>query len=64
VPAGAPIEVTQSTGEAVSVPLGADGWLDVPISGEGPDISLTASDEHGHSVERAVQIGSPSAEFD
>jgi len=64
VPAGAPIEVTKSPGGTVSVPLGIDGWLDVPISSDGPDISLTAADEHGHSVERVVQIGSPSAEFD
>jgi cellulase (glycosyl hydrolase family 5) len=64
VPAGAPIDVTTSTGTSVSVPLGQDGWLDVPISSDGTDISLTAADEHGHTVERVVQIGSPSAEFD
>jgi hypothetical protein len=46
------------------VPLGQDGWLDVPFSNDGTDVSLTASDEHGHSVERVVQIGSASAEFD
>ena len=64
VPAGAPIEVTKSVGEPVSVPLGQDGWLDVPISSGGADVALTASDEHGHSVERVVTIGSPSAQFD
>jgi hypothetical protein len=64
VPAGAPIEVTTSTGKSVSVPLGEDGWLDVPISGDGADISLTVADEHGHSVERVVEIGAPSVEFD
>jgi hypothetical protein len=64
VPAGAPIEVTASAGEAVSVPLGQDGWLDVPLSGDGPEIALTAADEHGHSVERVVQLGSPSVDFD
>ena len=63
VPAGAPIVVTTGTGETVSVPLGEDGWLDVPISADGTDISLTAADEHGHSVERVVQIGSPSVDF-
>ena len=64
VPAGAPIDVTTGTGEAVSVPLGQDGWLDVPISSDGPEIVLTAADEHGHSVERVVQLGSDSAELD
>jgi hypothetical protein len=63
VPAGAPIAVTTSAGESASVPLGEDGWLDVPISGDGPEISLTAADEHGHEVERVVQLGSPSVEF-
>ncbi len=64
VPAGAPLEVTTGTGETYSVPLGEDGWLDVPISSDGPDISLTVEDEHGHSVEREVELGSPSVEFD
>ena len=64
VPAGAPLEVTTGTGETYSVPLGADGWLEVPISSDGPDISLTVEDEHGHSVEREVRLGSPSVEFD
>ena len=64
VPAGAPLEVTTGTGEAYSVPLREDGWLDVPISSDGPDISLTVADEHGHSVEREVELGSPSVEFD
>ena len=64
VPAGAPLEVTTGTGETYSVPLGEDGWLDVPISSDGPDISLTVADEHGHSVEREVELGSPSVEFD
>jgi Cellulase (glycosyl hydrolase family 5) len=64
VPAGAPIEVTTSAGETLSVPLGEDGWLDVPIASDGPDIVLTAADEHGHSVERVVQLGSDSTELD
>jgi hypothetical protein len=64
VPAGAPVEVTVGTGETVSVPLGADGWLDVPLEGGGPVIPLLATDEHGNRVDRIVRLGSESIEAD
>ena len=34
VPAGAPVAVETDTGETFSVPLGEDGWLDVPVADE------------------------------
>jgi Cellulase (glycosyl hydrolase family 5) len=64
VPAGAPVEVSTSGGDTFSVPLGADGWLEVPLEGSSPVVTLRATNEHGHSVERRVELSSSSVEFD
>lgn len=63
VPAGAPIEVTTGAGETLSVTLGADGWLDVPVADGSSLVSLRAADEHGHTVERLVRVSSSSVGF-
>ncbi len=64
VPAGAPVAVETDTGETFSVPLGEDGWLDVPVADENSVVSLRVTDEHGHAVERVVHVGTSSVEFD
>lgn len=64
IPAGAPVEIRTGAGETFSVSLGDDGWLDVPVDGDGPIVSLRATDEHGHSVARLVRLSSSSVEFD
>ncbi len=65
VPAGAPVEVTTGGGESFSVPLGADGWLEIPVDAPaGSVIALQASDQHGHSVDRLVRLSPSSVEFD
>jgi len=58
-PAGEPISVSVEGGEDVSVPLGADGWLDVPLNGaadNGPAVELRVTDPNGRSVERLVRF--------
>jgi hypothetical protein len=62
VPAGDPVQVTTGAGETFSVPLGEDGWLDVPVDSDGPEISLRATDEHGNEIERVVTLGPASFE--
>jgi hypothetical protein len=59
-PAGEPISVSISNGaEDVSVPLGEDGWLEVPLAGEvRRELVLRATDPGGRSVERRLQIAS------
>jgi Cellulase (glycosyl hydrolase family 5) len=64
IPAGAPVEVTTDNGETFSVPLGEDGWLDIPVKGDGPVVALSATDEFGHAVQRLVRLSSSSVEFD
>jgi cellulase (glycosyl hydrolase family 5) len=56
-PAGDPIEVSIEGEPAFSVPLGADGWVEIPLAG-GAETTLTMvlTDAHGHSVERVVEL--------
>jgi hypothetical protein len=64
VPAGAPVEVRTAGGDTFSVPLGADGWIEVPLDGAESVVALRASDAHGHAVDRTVRLGTASVEFD
>ena len=64
VPAGAPVAVETDAGETFSVPLGEDGWLEIPVADDNPVVSLRATDEHGHAVERVVRVGTSSVELD
>jgi hypothetical protein len=56
VPPGSPIEIQTSGAAPFSVPLGRDGWLDVPIGG-GSDRGVTvwATDGHGTWIRRIVR---------
>jgi hypothetical protein len=56
--------VTTDSGKTFSVPLGDDGWLDVPVDGDGPVVALSATDEFGHAIRRLVRLSSSSVEFD
>ncbi len=62
VPAGAPVAVETDAGETYSVPLGEDGWLEVPVDDVGSQVSLRASDEFGHAIERVVRVGTPNVD--
>ena len=55
---GSPIEVTLSGRRAGSVPLRADGWLEVPLDdlAEGV-IELEAVDVHGDAIARRISLG-------
>jgi hypothetical protein len=56
-PAGSPIDVSFGGGGAVSVPLGSDGWLEVPLEvAPGEVLGLRASDQHGNAVMRTVRL--------
>ena len=60
VPAGTPVDVTIDGARSPAVPLGPDGWLEVPLDDPrrgALDVRLT--DPHGHSVSRTVGIGEP-----
>ena len=62
-PAGEPITVSLEGGEDVSVPLGEDGWIDVPLAGTlRRELMLRATDSHGRSVVRHVQLAAPPSE--
>jgi len=64
IPAGAAVEVSTEAGETFSVSLRGDGWLDVPVDGGGPVVSLRITDEYGHTVSRLVRLSPSSVEFD
>lgn len=65
VPAGSPIEIRVAEEQPFSVPLGADGWLEVPLEADrGAEVTLRATDQHGHSVERIVELSPSSVELD
>jgi hypothetical protein len=56
-PVGSPIEVSVEEGGEVSVPLGRDGWLEVPLEETSrPVVDVRATDLHGNSVVRAVRL--------
>lgn len=56
-PAGDPIQVSIDGNPALSVPLGADGWLEIPLeAGADTTLTMVLTDAHGHSVERVVEL--------
>ena len=59
VPAGTPIDVTVDGAPELAVPLGRDGWLEVPLDDEGgaDALGVRATDTYGHSVVRTVRLG-------
>jgi Cellulase (glycosyl hydrolase family 5) len=57
-PAGSRVRVDVAGRREVSVPLGSDGWIQVPVDApKGSVLDVRATDEYGLSVERAVRIG-------
>jgi polysaccharide biosynthesis protein PslG len=61
---GEPIEVRLESRKPFSVPLRADGWLDVPLDGvPRTTSSVRAIDAHGHSVERTLQFEDDAGEL-
>jgi hypothetical protein len=59
VPPGTPIGVTVDGRRTPAVPLGQDGWLQVPLEDVGDVASVRATDPHGHSVSRTVRLEDP-----
>lgn len=58
-PADAPIEIALDGVPPFSVPLGMDGWLEVPLgASSGVVLTVRATNENGLSLEREVQRGS------
>jgi hypothetical protein len=56
-PSGSPIDVKVEGERPVSVPLGLDGWLEIPLANPRPGaIQMRATDAHGRSVERVVRF--------
>jgi hypothetical protein len=57
-PAGAPVEVSVDGDPSLSVPLGEDGWLEVPLDAvaHASTVSLEASNATGQSVSRTLEI--------
>jgi Cellulase (glycosyl hydrolase family 5) len=56
--AGSPIEVRVEGEPVVSVPLGIDGWLEVPLADprRPGEIKVRATDANGRSVERSIRF--------
>ena len=56
-PAGSPIRVDVGGRRELSVPLGSDGWIRVPVDAPtGSVLDVRATDEYGLSVDRTVRI--------
>ena len=55
-PAGDPIQVAIDGAEAVSVPLGQDGWIEVPLANVASRaLEIEATNSHGQAVQRVVE---------
>jgi hypothetical protein len=56
-PAGEAIVVELDGAEPVSVPMGTDGWIEVPLDGRTqPVLELVATNPHGQAIERAIEV--------
>jgi polysaccharide biosynthesis protein PslG len=56
-PAGDPIEVAIEGAEAASVPLGEDGWIEVPLQNHTATLfELVAVNPHGQAINRVVEL--------
>jgi polysaccharide biosynthesis protein PslG len=64
-PAGDPILVSIDGADATEVPLGVDGWLEVPLEADirpGDVIELRATNAAGQAVDRLVEVDSGTVE--
>jgi hypothetical protein len=58
-PAGDAIGVAIEGAESVSVPLGEDGWIEVPLKNRtGTVLEMTATNPHGQAINRLVELRS------
>lgn len=56
-PAGSPVDVHIEGEQPISVPLGRDGWIDVPLEVTRRRVlDVRATDQYGQSVKRTVRI--------
>jgi hypothetical protein len=56
-PAGDPIAVAIEGAEPASVPLGQDGWIEVPLEGTTAAVlRLQAANPHGQAINRVVEL--------
>jgi len=56
-PAGDPIEVAIEGAEVASVPLGEDGWIEVPLQNRTATLfELVAVNPHGQAINRVVEL--------
>ena len=56
-PAGDPIDVAIGGTPAASVPLGQDGWIEVPLENRtGAVLELQATNPHGQAINRVVEL--------
>lgn len=56
-PAGDPIDVAIDGAESASVPLGQDGWIEVPLENRTSAVlELVATNQHGQAINRVVQL--------
>ena len=65
-PAGAPVAVSVDGGAPLTVPLGQDGWLEVPLDAvpHASTVALEATNRDGLTVERTLEIVPTSVEAD
>jgi len=64
-PAGAPVEVSIDGTAPFTVPLGEDGWVEVPLPETAESaLTLDVTTESGNSVRRRVELSPASLEFD
>jgi hypothetical protein len=56
-PAGDPIDVEIQGAEPATVPLGSDGWIEVPIVNRtGTVLEMQATNPHGQAINRVVEL--------
>jgi polysaccharide biosynthesis protein PslG len=56
-PAGDPIDVAIEGAEAASVPLGEDGWIEIPLENATSTVlELEAANPHGQAINRVVEL--------
>jgi hypothetical protein len=63
-PAGDAIGVAIEGAESVSVPLGEDGWIEVPLKNRtGTVLEMTATNPHGQAINRLVELRSDTVDL-
>ena len=64
-PAADPIAVDVDGADPVTVPLGEDGWIEVPLENpERPVLEVEATNPHGQAIHRSLQLSDVAVEED